>query len=110
MFKKLEMCFYRDRPGKKKLGKFLLGGAVSRIKCNWIYMASLKRRSRGSGCHMVIDPGNVKRKACKKVVVQGGNLLRKMVLIVIKGEIWVIQIKKVISSAYKASELKLSRV
>ena len=97
------MCFYRDPPGKKKLGKFLLGGAVLRIKCNWTYMASLKRLSRGSGCHVKVDPGNIKRKACKKVVEQGGNPLRKTVKMEIKGEIWGNQIKKEIRSAYKVN-------
>ena len=47
-------------------GEILMGGAVPRIMCNWIYMASLKRLKRGSGCHLKIDP-----------VEQGGNPLRK---------------------------------
>ena len=95
---------------KKNWGRILMGGAVARIKCNWTYMASLKRLSRGSGCHVKVDPGNIKRKACKKVVEQGGNRLRKTVKKEMKGEIWVTKSKRRLDQHIKLIELKLSRV
>ena len=76
------------------LTKMLIEGAVLRKECNWTYMASLKRLSKGSGCHRNVDPGNIKRKACKKVVEQGGNLLRKTEKKEMKGEIWVTKSKR----------------